>query len=69
MNAPSASTNKAYANMTGEQVKSFRHWETRTIVTCIIGYALFYFVRKNLSIAMPYLNSEMGIQRHRASCR
>lgn len=63
MNAPPASTNKAYANMTGEQVKSFRHWETRTIVTCIIGYALFYFVRKNLSIAMPYLNSEMGISK------
>ena len=30
---------------------------------CIFGYALFYFVRKNLSIAMPYLNEEMGISK------
>lgn len=53
----------ALSHMTAEQTRSFRYWETRTIVTCIIGYALFYFVRKNLSIAMPYLNSEMGISK------
>jgi OPA family glycerol-3-phosphate transporter-like MFS transporter/OPA family sugar phosphate sensor protein UhpC-like MFS transporter len=56
-------TNSSAIGMSQEQAKKFRYWETRTIVTCIIGYALFYFVRKNLSIAMPYLNEEMGISK------
>lgn len=46
----------------GEQ-KRFRYWERRTMVACILGYALFYFVRKNISIAMPYLNTELGISK------
>ena len=48
--------NPAYAGMTDQQVKRFKYWEFRTMAMCIFGYALFYFVRKNLSIAMPYLN-------------
>lgn len=51
------------ANMTTEEHKKFKYWEFRTMVACIVGYAFFYFVRKNLSIAMPYLNSEMGIEK------
>ena len=52
--------NPAYAGMTDQQVKRFKYWEFRTMAMCIFGYALFYFVRKNLSIAMPYLNEEKG---------
>lgn len=59
----SQTVNSAYADMSAEQVKKFKYWEFRTIVMCIVGYALFYFVRKNLSIAMPYLNAEMGISK------
>jgi len=55
--------NPAYAGMTDQQVKRFKYWEFRTMAMCIFGYALFYFVRKNLSIAMPYLNEEMGISK------
>lgn len=33
----------------------------RMLVTTIIGYALFYFLRKNLSIAMPGLAQDYGI--------
>jgi OPA family glycerol-3-phosphate transporter-like MFS transporter/OPA family sugar phosphate sensor protein UhpC-like MFS transporter len=29
----------------------------------MIGYALFYFVRKNISIAMPVMESELGISK------
>ena len=57
------SSNPAYAGMTSEQIRRFKYWEFRTIAMCIFGYALFYFVRKNLSIAMPYLNEEMGISK------
>ncbi|MDR3218304.1 MAG: MFS transporter [Dysgonamonadaceae bacterium] len=46
-----------------QEQKRFKYWEARTMIACIIGYALFYFVRKNISIAMPYLNDEMGISK------
>ena len=39
----------------------FNYWQTRTIVVTMIGYALFYFVRKNFSFAMPGLAAEYGI--------
>jgi OPA family glycerol-3-phosphate transporter-like MFS transporter/OPA family sugar phosphate sensor protein UhpC-like MFS transporter len=40
---------------------SLRAWQTKVLVSSIIGYATFYFVRKNLSVAMPLLKSELGI--------
>ena len=49
--------------MTEQDQKKFKYWETRTIIACIIGYAMFYFVRKNISIAMPYMNEELGISK------
>lgn len=50
-------------DMTVEQQKKFKYWETRTMAACILGYALFYFVRKNISIAIPYMNEEIGISK------
>lgn len=41
--------------------KRFKIWQWRTIFTTMIGYALFYFVRKNFSFAMPGLAAEYGI--------
>ena len=32
-----------------EQKKSFNYWQIRTIIITMVGYALFYFVRKNFS--------------------
>jgi OPA family glycerol-3-phosphate transporter-like MFS transporter/OPA family sugar phosphate sensor protein UhpC-like MFS transporter len=31
------------------------------LISTIIGYALFYFVRKNLSVAMPVMGKDLGI--------
>lgn len=39
--------------MTSEQTKRFKYWQMRTIIATMVGYALFYFVRKNFSLAMP----------------
>src|SRR5436305_11442025 len=39
----------------------FRYWQTRTLVAAMFGYAAFYFVRKNLSIAMPALGEDLHI--------
>ena len=36
-------------------------WQIRTILITMAGYALFYFVRKNFSLAMPGLTAEYGI--------
>lgn len=41
--------------------KSFKYWQWRTIIVSMIVYAIFYFVRKNFSIAMPGLTAEYGI--------
>ncbi|MBR2608653.1 MAG: MFS transporter [Bacteroidales bacterium] len=41
--------------------KRFRYWQWRVIICSMIGYAMFYFVRKNFSFAIPLLNEEYGI--------
>jgi len=42
--------------------RSFKYWQWRTILATMVGYALFYFVRKNFSIAMatPDMGKELG---------
>lgn len=42
-------------------VKKYKYWEWRTIIVLFIGYALFYFVRKNLGMAIPAMEKELGI--------
>jgi len=44
-----------------EQTSGFRYWQGRTIISTIIIYATFYLVRKNLSMAMPDLQVDLGI--------
>ncbi|PTY05156.1 MFS transporter [Opitutaceae bacterium EW11] len=46
-----------------EVAAKFRYWQTRTLVTTMFGYAAFYFVRKNLSIAMPAMHADLGISK------
>lgn len=38
-----------------------RAWQMRILVGSMVGYALFYFVRKNLSVAMPAMGKDLGI--------
>ena len=49
--------------MTSEQTKRFKYWQMRTIIATMVGYALFYFVRKNFSLAMPGLEADLGISK------
>lgn len=39
----------------------FRTWRIRQISTLFVGYAVFYFVRKNLPVAMPDMVRSLGI--------
>jgi phosphoglycerate transporter family protein len=41
--------------------RSFRYWQWRILLSAMVGYALFYFVRKNISVAAPAMYGELGI--------
>ena len=41
--------------------RSFSYWQWRVIISSMIGYSMFYFVRKNFSFAMPVLSAQYGI--------
>ena len=41
--------------------RSFGYWQWRVIICSMIGYSMFYFVRKNFSFAMPVLSEQYGI--------
>ncbi len=51
----------AEQTMNAETARKFKYWQTRTIIVTMIGYALFYFVRKNFSLAMPGMEADLGI--------
>lgn len=38
--------------------KKFERWQLRSIIGTMIGYAIFYIVRKNLSMAIPGMESD-----------
>jgi len=39
----------------------YRRWQLRVLIFSIFGYATFYFVRKNLGVAMPFMGKDLGI--------
>ncbi len=41
----------------------YRYWQRRILFSTIVGYAMFYFVRKNLSVAMPAMSRDLGIEK------
>lgn len=45
----------------GTNSKEFRYWQRRTLIATMVGYAAYYFVRKNLSLAMPAMQHDLGI--------
>lgn len=58
-----STTNPLHTEMDASAVKKFSYWQTRTIIGTMIGYAMYYFVRKNISIAMPAMETELGISK------
>ncbi|MGN0212438.1 MAG: MFS transporter [Muribaculaceae bacterium] len=53
--------NDVYGSLEPTVRKKFMSWQVRTILITMVGYAIFYFVRKNFSLAMPGLTAEYGI--------
>ncbi|HEX8524272.1 MAG TPA: MFS transporter [Tepidisphaeraceae bacterium] len=54
MHEPAAMDERAVA-------AGYRAWRRRVMIWSIIGYALFYFVRKNLPVAMPVMEKQLGV--------
>jgi len=48
-------------SLSAADAKKFRYWQRRTLIATMIGYAAYYFVRKNLSLAMPAMERDLGI--------
>jgi sugar phosphate permease len=41
--------------------RTYSYWRKRILSSIVVGYSVFYFVRKNLSFAMPAIKKELGI--------
>lgn len=44
-----------------ERGNYFVYWQWRTILATMVGYTLFYFLRKNFSLAMPGMEADLGL--------
>ena len=47
----------------GEVKRIYHHWRVRMMYSTMLGYALFYFVRKNFSMAMPLFLKDQGFSK------
>lgn len=47
----------------GEIKSTYRYWRIRILYTSIIGYAVYYFMRKNISVALPAMEADLGISK------
>lgn len=43
--------------------RQYAYWRFRIMYSCFIGYVIFYFVRQNMSIAMPVMEKALGISK------
>src|SRR3954464_12071139 len=39
---------------------TYRYWRTRILYSSFLGYAVFYFCRVNISMAIPQMQAELG---------
>ena len=50
-----------YAGTGSDVARRYAHFRPRILLWTIVGYAMYYFVRKNLSVAMPVIEEQQGI--------
>ena len=39
---------------------TYRYWRRRVLLSSLVGYAIFYFVRTNISVALPVMGKDLG---------
>lgn len=57
--APTAPVEHAFASA-DEMRRTYRYWRIRQLYTSFIGYAVYYLVRKNFSMAIPDMKRSLG---------
>jgi len=45
---------------TNEQPCSYSYWQLRIMCSIMLGYACFYLLRQNFTVAMPFIETELG---------
>src|SRR5437764_306734 len=49
-----------------EQIdRAYRYWRLRILATTIAGYALYYFVRANISVPLKAMSADLGYSKAR----
>jgi phosphoglycerate transporter family protein len=43
--------------------REYRYWRVRILATTMVGYAIYYFVRSNISVPIPSIRAELGYSR------
>jgi phosphoglycerate transporter family protein len=51
---------RASAFASDREAASYSYWQRRILLSSIVGYALYYFLRKNLTVAMPVMEETLG---------
>src|SRR5688572_24646630 len=41
--------------------RDFSYWQSRILLGTLVGYAIFYIVRKNIGVAAPVMYKDLGI--------
>src|SRR5215203_3666355 len=49
----------------GEVDRVYRYWRVRILATTIVGYALYYFVRTNISVPLKAIGTDLGYSKER----
>jgi sugar phosphate permease len=56
----SSNTLTTHTQATHAEGRSYSYWRRRIMLSIMAGYAAFYLVRQNFTMAIPYLQSELG---------
>ena len=59
--APQAAQTLEYAGVDPAVARRYAYFRPRILLWTIVGYAMYYVVRKNLSVAMPVIEAQEGI--------
>ena len=46
-----------------QTAKKYKYWQWRTLIVLMVGYIMYYFVRKNFSAALPAMEAELGVSK------
>ncbi|HEV2292516.1 MAG TPA: MFS transporter [Tepidisphaeraceae bacterium] len=48
-----------------EVARRYRYWRFRILATTMVGYAIYYFVRTNISVALKPMGDDLGFSKER----